>query len=162
MKAITIHQPYASLIAWGEKRYETRSWSTPYRGPIAIHSGKAGEVLEDFIDCIVSAKQLHKVRLDFLNHLADGNEFEYFTWLAIEARYKKFTPDMFVRGGILAIGELTAVHPTDSNFNKLLTDKELALGWYEKGRFAWQIDNVRLLDKPIHARGQQGLWDWNQ
>ncbi len=28
MKAITIHQPWATLIALGEKRFETRSWGT--------------------------------------------------------------------------------------------------------------------------------------
>ncbi len=40
MKAITIKQPWATLIALGEKRFETRSWQTKYRGPIAIHAGK--------------------------------------------------------------------------------------------------------------------------
>ena len=37
MKAITIWQPYAQAIASGLKKYETRSWPTRYRGPIAIH-----------------------------------------------------------------------------------------------------------------------------
>lgn len=40
MQAITLHQPWASLIANGSKQYETRSWSTIYRGSIAIHAGK--------------------------------------------------------------------------------------------------------------------------
>jgi len=39
MKAITIHQPYASLIACGAKIYETCSRRTNYRGRIAIHAG---------------------------------------------------------------------------------------------------------------------------
>lgn len=38
--AISLHQPWASLIACGQKTYETRSWSTKYRGPIAIHAAK--------------------------------------------------------------------------------------------------------------------------
>lgn len=38
MKALTLHQPWASLLAAGHKTIETRSWSTPYRGPIAIHA----------------------------------------------------------------------------------------------------------------------------
>ena len=38
MKALTIWQPWASLIAGGAKQYETRSWATQYRGPIAIHA----------------------------------------------------------------------------------------------------------------------------
>jgi hypothetical protein len=32
-------QPWASLIATGQKQYETRGWSTNYRGLIAIHAG---------------------------------------------------------------------------------------------------------------------------
>ena len=40
LNAITLHQPWASLVAAGKKHYETRSWATDYRGPIAIHAGK--------------------------------------------------------------------------------------------------------------------------
>lgn len=40
-KAITVTQPFASLIAAGVKRYETRSWSTKHRGPVLIHAGKS-------------------------------------------------------------------------------------------------------------------------
>lgn len=40
MKAITLHQPWASLMAAEIKRIETRSWGTSYRGPLAIHAGK--------------------------------------------------------------------------------------------------------------------------
>lgn len=37
MKALTLWQPYAQAIALGLKQYETRSWATKYRGPLAIH-----------------------------------------------------------------------------------------------------------------------------
>ncbi|MGE5593799.1 MAG: ASCH domain-containing protein [Betaproteobacteria bacterium] len=40
MKAITLIQPWASLVAIGAKRIETRSWATDYRGPLAIHAAK--------------------------------------------------------------------------------------------------------------------------
>ena len=40
MKAITIKQPYATLIAEGLKEYEFRTWKTKYRGEILIHAGK--------------------------------------------------------------------------------------------------------------------------
>ena len=40
MKAITIKQPWATLIAKGYKEYEFRTWKTKYRGEILIHSGK--------------------------------------------------------------------------------------------------------------------------
>lgn len=38
MKALTIWQPWAGAVAAGIKKNETRSWSTKYRGQIAIHS----------------------------------------------------------------------------------------------------------------------------
>lgn len=40
MKALTITQPWATLIAIGAKKIETRSWLTRYRGPLAIHAAK--------------------------------------------------------------------------------------------------------------------------
>jgi hypothetical protein len=41
MKALTVCQPYAELIARGEKPIENRTWYTPYRGLLAIHAGKS-------------------------------------------------------------------------------------------------------------------------
>lgn len=40
MKAITIKQPWASLIINGYKEYEFRSWKTKFRGDVLIHAGK--------------------------------------------------------------------------------------------------------------------------
>ena len=36
MRALSIRQPWASLVARGLKTVEVRSWSTPYRGPLLI------------------------------------------------------------------------------------------------------------------------------
>ena len=48
MKALTICQPYASLIIGWEgmpeeirKRVENRTWNCHYRGPLLIHAGKS-------------------------------------------------------------------------------------------------------------------------
>ena len=41
LMVITIRQPYAELIARGVKRVENRTWSSKYRGPLAIHAGTA-------------------------------------------------------------------------------------------------------------------------
>lgn len=45
MKALTISQPYASLIADGEKFVENRTWECLYRGPLMIHAGKGTQYL---------------------------------------------------------------------------------------------------------------------
>jgi hypothetical protein len=39
MKALSLWQPWATLVSIGAKRIETRSWPTKYRGPLAIHAG---------------------------------------------------------------------------------------------------------------------------
>ena len=41
MKAITIKQPWASLVAVGLKDIENRSWKTNYRGRVLIHAAAA-------------------------------------------------------------------------------------------------------------------------
>ncbi len=60
MKAISILQPWASLVALGHKKIETRSWNTKYRGELLIHASK---------------KQTHM--LDTIGkRLCDGGEIE--------------------------------------------------------------------------------------
>ena len=40
MKALSLTQPWATLVASGRKKVETRSWNTRYRGPLYIHAAK--------------------------------------------------------------------------------------------------------------------------
>ena len=40
MQALTIHEPWASLLVKGKKQFETREWQRNYRGLLAIHAGK--------------------------------------------------------------------------------------------------------------------------
>lgn len=44
MKAITIKQPWASLIVHGIKNIENRSWQTNFRGRVLIHSSAKGDI----------------------------------------------------------------------------------------------------------------------
>lgn len=51
MKAISLWQPWASAIAMGLKRIETRNWATRHRGPLAIHAAKRWDTKQqDFAD----------------------------------------------------------------------------------------------------------------
>ncbi len=43
MKAISLWQPWATLMATGLKKNETRHWATSYRGPLLIHATKRME-----------------------------------------------------------------------------------------------------------------------
>jgi hypothetical protein len=42
--ALSVKQPWASLIASGKKTIETRTWATTYRGPLLIVSSKKPDI----------------------------------------------------------------------------------------------------------------------
>lgn len=46
MKAITICQPHAWAVVYGNKYIENRTWPSSYRGPLLIHAGKSKEYLD--------------------------------------------------------------------------------------------------------------------
>ena len=58
MKALTIKEPWASLIIEGYKKYEFRSWKTKYRGKILVHAGLSVEkdMLKRFKDYEIDVK----------------------------------------------------------------------------------------------------------
>lgn len=73
MKALTIKQPWASLIMLHGKNVENRSWATSFRGHVAIHSSSkhswdefqsAAELLKER-DCGV-APDWNKGKLSYL------------------------------------------------------------------------------------------------
>lgn len=51
LRALTIHQPWASLIVGGVKDVENRSWPTTHRGPMLIHAGLSIDP-SPWIDCL--------------------------------------------------------------------------------------------------------------
>ncbi|HUU33699.1 MAG TPA: ASCH domain-containing protein, partial [Vicinamibacterales bacterium] len=42
IKALSLHQPWATWIAEGHKTAETRMWDTRYRGPLLICASRHG------------------------------------------------------------------------------------------------------------------------
>jgi activating signal cointegrator 1 len=135
MKALTIWEPWASLIAVGAKRYETRSWPTAYRGPIAIHAGRTwnSEIKEACADSLIA---------DRLSRL--------YSWPIQKSRLPL--------GCIVAVGFLAEVIRTDDlPFQRI--DTEFRFGNFMPGRWAWRIEYVERFKEPLHATGRQGLWD---
>jgi len=140
MKAITLTQPWATLIAVGAKHIETRSWATSYRGPLAIHAAKG-------ISSIGSAKGLM--------HLCRSEPFRS----ALLAAGYLGTPAL-PRGAIVATCELldcVETWPKWATITPWLTaswnettyhvppgkgSHEHAFGDYTPGRYAWLLGNV--------------------
>ncbi len=46
MKCISLWQPWASAVALGIKKVETRGWQTRHRGPLLIHAAKPWGILQ--------------------------------------------------------------------------------------------------------------------
>ncbi|MED4715357.1 ASCH domain-containing protein [Bacillus badius] len=140
MKAITIKQPWATLIALREKQFETRSWQTKYRGEIAIHAGKSidKEAYNDF------SNVLKKHGITAISQLPTGS--------------------VIATANIVDCHKVIADDGSNATMHTRLkiSGNEYCFGNYEEGRYAWELDNVKILPEPIKAKGQLSLWEWRE
>lgn len=148
MKALTLTQPYATLVAIGAKRIETRSWATSYRGPLAIHAGAGlGPVGE---------------RRAFAR-LCRTRPFEQALGAADLPNYDLY-PEGMPFGAVVALVRLVGIcritNAGIEGFQPQPAANEIAFGDYTPGRYAWLLADVRPLAEPIPAKGALGLWEW--
>jgi hypothetical protein len=134
MKALTVLEPWASLLAAGVKGYETRSWQPPatvIKQQIAIHAGMGGQGLV-MVDRDARLGEICDRRLGY-EHI-------------------------YGFGRILAVARIAFVIPSDGLVARALLAEERALGDWSPGRFGWRIDQVCPLPRPVPCRGRQRLW----
>lgn len=139
MKLISLWEPWATLMAIGAKRIETRSWSTPYRGWLAIHASKGGLSKRNLADCL--------------------NESVFRLALAGEP---------LSLGCIVAVVRLVDCCPMEDrgclpgvfrDYPALDTPQEREFGDFSEGRWAWVTEDLFRLPTPIPFRAKQGLVD---
>jgi hypothetical protein len=151
MKALSLTQPWATLVAIGAKRIETRSWATAYRGPLAIHASKGfPQWAREFTADPVVYKA---VRL----HWRGTSDYPAYPLGAVVAtcRLVSCIPTRELRENrIIETDPAACCGPFD------LSAGERALGDYAPGRWAWLLADVELLTLPIPAKGALGLWEW--
>jgi hypothetical protein len=138
LKALTLTQPWASLMALQAKRIETRSWYTGYRGELVIHAAKgfpkwAKETCEE---------------PEFVRGLGGLTAAQ-----------------LPVSVGVCVVRLVACIRTTDMyKVETVLGHKpsvdELAFGDYSEGRFAWLTEFVRPLANVGPVRGELGLWSW--
>ena len=129
MKALTIQQPWAWCIASGHKLIENRSWTTSYRGPLAIHAGKT----------------VDKANVPMVTNLL--------VELGVLPDLTAEVPDrhLAVTGAVVAVVELVGICSDSARCYCGV--------WGAIGQHHWKLRNVRPLAEPLPTRGAQGLWD---
>ena len=134
MKALSVKQPWASLIAHGVKDIENRTWKTKFRGRIYIH---ASQNLPKDHWGLLSPLQYRKA-MDFI---IDKN-------------------DPILELGAI-IGEVDIV---DCVINHESIWAEKALFPHDsKPIYNWVLDNAVLYDEPIlNVKGKLSLWEFDK
>jgi len=134
MKVLSLHQPYASLVVHGFKKFETRSWFTRYRGHLLIHSTKSKELLHALDESPT------------IQRITRENEIQY------------------PRGVILGSVTLSKCLLFSAQLcHQVMKDypAEVVLGIWATGRFMWALKDPEVWEKPIPARGHQRIWNWD-
>jgi hypothetical protein len=129
LRVITLLQPWASLMAWGEKEVETRPRRWRFRGWWAIHAG-ANATAARQADV---ANESHMTR-------------------AFEAH--GVAPWDAPRGCILAVVRVWLGLPTEC---ANVSEKERAFGDYTPGRWCYLTADRHELKTPIDWKGAQGI-----
>lgn len=103
MRALSVWQPWASLIAGGEKTIEIRSWECTYRGPLLICSSKKPDEFDlplgmalaivDLVDCRRFREEDEGPSMIVHEFLPEA--LEQFAWVLSNVRQIKQVP---VRG----------------------------------------------------------------
>jgi hypothetical protein len=133
MKALSLWQPWATLMGLDDgKRYETRGWSTKFRGLLAIHAAKRFDLIQKEF-CMQDP---------FFHILKAGG----------------YSVDNLPLGAIVAVVKVVDVFKTEAAV-KLVSKQEQAFGNYGTGRFAFQTELVKRFEKPIPMNGAQGFFD---
>ncbi len=133
MKAITVWQPWAALLGLALKKFETRGWETKHRGPLAIHAGVNRTMVQMMFQ-------------------------EPFKCDLSRAGYNR-SRDL-VLGAVMAVGDLVACHLVTEEFVEGLNPTEKLYGDYTLGRWAWEIQDVKLVG-PYPCPGKRRLWEWD-
>ena len=143
MKALTMTQPWATLVAVGENSIETRSWGTSYRGSLAIHSAKGFP--RDARELCGRSPYREGLRR---HGYEDALSLPLGAVIAVAELVDviKFTRGTL--GDVRARAQKGEFPPHEADF-----------GDFSPGRYGWFLEDVRALREPIPARGMLGLWE---
>lgn len=154
MKALTLTQPWAELVANGAKKIETRSWSTAYRGPLAIHAAKS---FPKAARALCSESPFREA-LD--PSWTEADALVPCDWFGLLPRGVVVATCRLVR--VVFIEQGWQLREIDEHVHWVVPpyEPELSFGDYTPGRYAWILGDIKALSEPVPARGALGLWEW--
>lgn len=152
MKALTIYQPWASLIAIGAKPYEFRAWEAPrwIRGQrIGIHASARKVNLKEVTDL------LRRLQLP-----AEAWSTGLKPDIAIPFLEKvRVRPDALTLSHMICtavIGTPVRSYEIAGEFGGAINDSDRD----EHANWAWPLAQVEDLIPPRPMKGLQGFWNW--
>lgn len=148
VKAISLWEPWASLMRTTAKKIETRSWWTGYRGPLLICSSRRRP----------NSEELWLLRrFSFSRGLAPlvGKPID---WEDAAPRLIEVHVNQFYFGHAVALVDLVDCRRMDDVFIAGVDFYEREFGMYQPGRYAWITANPRVFH-PFAVRGHQGLFE---
>ena len=159
MRALTLHQPWASLIAVGAKRIETRSWPVPSTQPvgtenyskIAIHAGKT--IIRAPFDYKPTSEQMRGINWQYDPNRRFHERVSHY----LGRNWK----DKLPTGCIVAtaiIERCVIMNRENEHLWPAKDSDERLFGEYDYGRCMWFLTDIEPVDPPINIRGYQGLW----
>lgn len=151
MKCLSLIQPFASLVACGSKSIESRSWSTPYRGPLAIHASKGfPKAYSDLCEIEPFYSEFSRLKLLTVTKNEDGVNESFLDY------------SVFPLGAVVATCRLVRIEPITEDYWETLSFEERAFGNYTTpGRWAWILEDIVRLEPAVPARGSLNLWEWD-
>lgn len=142
MKALTLTQPFATLVMLGAKRVETRPVMFKHRGLLWIHASRVVDIAawtEPMFRQVLDAAGLTNV-----DQVPTG---------------RVLGSVQVVDGCRFAGGPCPRCLP--ESWRERIGAHERHFGNYAAGRGGLLLDNPQPLASPIVARGMNGLWNWN-
>jgi len=148
MKALSIKQPYAQLIAEGIKPIENRSFKTHFRGRIYIHaSAKWHDRLKT--GSLFTKEQWESIHEKNLDKNTKLNLYRYLQ--------KDVVTDKLLVSAI--IGEVDIVDCVINHPSVWAEKTDLSEGAIFKPIYNWVLANPVLYDKPIlNVKGKLSFW----
>lgn len=147
MKVISVLEPWASLIVLGHKHIETRSWNTKHRGEILIHASALKNLTH------------RHIHLDFLQEFSHLQLPKYDSLPFGAIIGKANIVDCFNTNDYR---NSNAVHIAEFIGNNGISHKEECFGDYSANRYAWLLSDVMIFKTPTPAKGQLGLWNFDE